>query len=223
LHYSPSIRCIAAPQSSILALSSIPNWAEAMKQLILGSQSPRRMEILSFFSFPFTVITSNFDENEIPFEGDPIRYVCEIAKGKAQTLAQQFPEAMILTADTTVHKDGKIYGKPNDSEEAFQALSELAGQWHSVFTGVTLFSENQIWSASEETRVLFNPLSPQEICHYHKKFHWSDKAGGYSIQMGGGLAVKKIDGCYYNVVGLPINSVRELLLKVKIDLWDYLK
>lgn len=194
-----------------------------MKQLILGSQSPRRMEILSFFSLPFTIATSNFDEEKIPFLGDPVNYVCEIAQNKAEALAPQFPHALILTADTTVYKDGKIYGKPANPEEAFQALSELAGQWHSVFTGVTLQSENQIWSTSEETRVLFNPLTSEEIRHYHKKLHWSDKAGGYAIQMAGGLAVKKIDGCYYNVMGLPINSVRELLLKVKIDLWDYLK
>ena len=86
-----------------------------------------------------------------------------------------------------------------------------------------MLKDDQIWSAFEETRVLFNPMTPEEIRHYHKKLHWSDKAGGYAIQMAGGLAVKKIDGCYYNVMGLPINSVRQLLLQVKIDLWDYLK
>lgn len=194
-----------------------------MKELILGSQSPRRKEILSFFSLPFTVAVSDFDEATIPFLGDPAKYACEIALNKARTLAIKHPESLILTADTVVYQDGKVYGKPKDAEEAFVALTELAGKWHSVFTGIALAKEKEIWIASEETRVLFNPLTPEEIRHYHKKLHWSDKAGGYSIQMAGGLAVKKIEGCYYNVMGLPINSVRQLLLNVDIDLWDHLR
>lgn len=194
-----------------------------MTRLILGSQSPRRKEILSFFSLPFQTATSNFDEDSVPFLGDPKNYVSVIAEGKAKVLAAEYPQSLILTADTTVYKDGKIYGKPASSEEAFTALSELAGQWHSVFTGMVLLQGNQLWNAVEETRVLFNPLTPEEIRHYHKTLHWSDKAGGYAIQMGGGLAVKKIDGCYYNVMGLPINSMRQLLLNANIDLWNYLK
>lgn len=194
-----------------------------MKQLILGSQSPRRKEILNFFSLPFATFVSNFDEESVSFLGDPIKYVCEIAIGKARSLAVKFPESLILTADTVVYQNGKIYGKPKDPEEAFAAFTELTGRWHSVFTGLALVNGDQLWSTSEETRVLFNLLTPEEIRHYHKKLHWSDKAGGYAIQMGGGLVVKKIDGCYYNVMGLPINSVRQLLLNVDIDLWDYLK
>ena len=194
-----------------------------MTPIILGSQSPRRKEILSFFSFPFETVTSHFDEDSVLFHGNPIAFVSEIAAGKARALASRFPNDLILTADTTVYKDGKNYGKPVNAEEAFQALSELAGQWHSVFTGVTLISNNKLWNNVEETRVLFNPLTPEEIRHYHNKLHWSDKAGGYAIQMAGGLAIKKIDGCYYNAMGLPINSVRNLLLNVQIDLWDYLR
>jgi len=194
-----------------------------MTRLILGSQSPRRKEILGFFSLPFEQVTSCFDEDSVIFRGDPVGYVCEIAEGKGCALAQRFPDAFILTADTTVYKDGKIYGKPKDADEAFKALSELAGEWHSVFTGVSLCSKNEIWTRHEETRVLFNDLTPEEIRHYHTKLHWSDKAGGYAIQMAGGLAIKKIDGCYYNAMGLPINCLRHLLLKVGIDLWDYLQ
>lgn len=194
-----------------------------LAHLILGSQSPRRKEILNFFSYPFEAVTSNFDEESIPFKGDPGLFVCEIASGKAKALALQFPDDIILTADTTVYHEGKNYGKPVDIEEAFLALSELAGKWHSVFTGVSLIKGDQHWTAFEETRILFNELTPEEIRQYHSKLHWSDKAGGYAIQMAGGLAVKKIDGCYYNVMGLPINTVRKLLVNVGIDLWDYLK
>lgn len=194
-----------------------------MTRLILGSQSPRRKEILNYFSLPFEQVTSGFDEDSISFKGDPIAFVTEIAEGKARDLAKRFPEALILTADTTVYRNGKIYGKPLDAEDAFKALSDLAGKWHSVFTGVSLHSMEGITSTHEETRVLFNTLSPEEIRHYHKKLHWSDKAGGYAIQMAGGLAINKIEGCYYNAMGLPINSVRKLLLNVGIDLWDYIK
>lgn len=194
-----------------------------MSLLILASQSPRRQEILSFFSLPFRAVTSHFQEESIPFLGDPIDFVCKIAAGKAQTLLPQFPNDLILAADTTVYRNGKNYGKPANEEEAFQMISELAGEWHSVFTGLALVKGKEVWSAFEETKVLFNPLTPEEIKHYHKKLHWSDKAGGYAIQMGGGLAIKRIEGCYYNVMGLPINSVRKLLLNVEIDLWDYLK
>lgn len=194
-----------------------------MTPLILGSQSPRRKEILGFFSLPFRTANSNFDEDSVPFHDNPANYVCEIAVGKAKALAPLYPKSLILTADTTVYKSGKIYGKPKDTEDAFRALSELAGEWHSVFTGLALVSDDKLWTAFEETRVLFNPMTHKEIRHYHKMLHWSDKAGGYAIQMAGSLAVKKIDGCYYNVMGLPINSLRQLLMNVKINLWDYLK
>lgn len=194
-----------------------------MTKLILASQSPRRKEILSFFSYPFEAVTSHFDEESVPFQGNPVDFVCKIAAGKAKALAPQYPQDLILAADTTVFKDGKNYGKPANADEAFQALSELAGQWHSVFTGIALIKGKELWTTSEETRVLFNPLTPEEIRHYHKKLHWSDKAGGYAIQMAGGLAIRRIEGCYYNAMGLPINGVRQLLLNVGIDLWDYLK
>lgn len=194
-----------------------------MKQLILGSQSPRRREILSYFSLPFEQKTPQFDEEAYPFSGNPIEYVNALSEGKAQSLKQLYPESIILTADTIVYRGGKIYGKPRTSEDAFQALTELEGRWHSVFTGVTLLHNGEIHTLAEETRVLFNTLSHAQIRHYHTKLHWADKAGGYAIQMGGGLIVNKIEGCYYNVMGLPINTVRTLLLKIGIELWDYLK
>lgn len=194
-----------------------------MKQLILGSQSPRRREIMSYFSLPFDQATSFFDEESVLFHGNPAAYASEISQGKSQSLHAMYPNAIILTADTVVYKDGKIYGKPKDEQEAFQYLSELVDQWHSVITAVTVRCGEQTFSATDETRVLFNPLTPEQIAHYHRKIHWADKAGGYDIRMAGGLLIRKIEGCYYNVTGLPINTVRELLLKVDIELWDYLK
>lgn len=194
-----------------------------MSRLILGSGSPRRKEILSYFDLPFEQATSNFDEDSIQFHKDPVEYAVALACGKARALREKSPDALILTADTVVYKDGKIYNKPRDAEEAFQFLTELAGQWHSVFTAICVVKGEQEEHAWEETKVLFNPLTPDEIRHYHKKVHWSDKAGGYAIQMGAGLIVNKIEGCFYNVMGLPINAVREVLKKFDLELWDYVK
>jgi septum formation protein len=143
--------------------------------------------------------------------------------GKAETLAKEHRNEIILTADTIVYREGKLFGKPTNAEEAFKSLSALVGHWHSVFTGVTIVKEGAIYQNVEETKVLFNHLTEGQIRHYHSKIHWQDKARGYAIQMAGGLLVKRIDGCYYNVMGLPINTVRSLLKEVGIELWDYLK
>lgn len=191
-------------------------------QLILGSQSPRRKEILGYFSLPFQQVSSHFDEESIPFKNNPEEFVCILSKGKADSLAARFPNATILTADTIVYRNKKIYGKPVSAEDAMQSFSALAGKWHTVYTGVTVRQGNKSFSRAEATRVQLNPLTPEQIRHYIAKMEWADKAGGYAIQMAGGIIVKKIDGCYYNVMGLPINTVEALLKHVGIELWDYI-
>lgn len=194
-----------------------------MVRIILGSQSPRRKEILSFFNLPFEQATPEFDEESIIYRRDPIHYVRLLAEGKARALQPLYPHDIILTADTIVYRSGKVYNKPKDEKQAFEMLSELVGKWHSVFTGVAILKEEILYSGWEETRVLFNAMTEDEIRHYHRKIHWADKSGGYAIQMAGGLIVKKIDGCYYNVMGLPINTVHSLLKKSGIELWDYVQ
>src|SRR5437660_1726346 len=137
-----------------------------MAKLILGSQSPRRKEILSYFSIPFEQVTSPFDESTIAFHGNPTAYVSELSKGKAEALASRFQDEIILTADTVVYREGKVYNKPNTEEEAFQMLSELIGQWHTVFTGVTVMQNMIECTQVEATKVLFNPLTAPQIRHY---------------------------------------------------------
>lgn len=192
-------------------------------RLILGSQSPRRAEILSYYSLPFEQISPDFDEESVVFNGNPTAYVEAISKGKAQVFSLAHPDRPILTADTTVYRHGIIYGKPTTKGDAIAALGQLSGQWHSVFTGVTLQIGNRQFCKTEETRVLFNPVNLKEIEFYFKQLHLYDKAGSYQLQMAGGLIVNKIEGCYYNVIGFPINAVRSLLKNIGIDLWDYLK
>lgn len=192
-------------------------------RLILGSQSPRRREILSYFSLPFEHFTSYFDESSVPFTGNPETYVRTLAEQKALALSGNHPDAAILTADTIVYRHGKIYGKPESEEDAIATLTELSGCWHSVFTGVALFYDGNLYNQTEETRVLFNTLSNHQITGYLSKLDLYDKAGSYQVQQAGGLIVNKIDGCYYNVVGLPINCVRTLLQNIGIELWDYIE
>lgn len=193
------------------------------RRLILGSQSPRRSEILSYFSIPFEQISSQFDEESVPQISDPIAYALEISLGKANSLAKLYPEATILTADTVVFKEGKFYGKPLNVEDATHSLRELAGGWHSVYTALALWHGGEIHSGAEETKVLFNPLTELQIERYLAALHWADKAGGYAIQLAGSLIVRRIEGCYYNVMGLPVYKMAELLKSVGIDLWNYLK
>lgn len=190
--------------------------------LILGSQSPRRKEILGFFSLPFEQHVSFFDEEAVPFTGDPISYVHTLSKGKAEALVSQFPDNQILTADTVVYYKGKIYSKPKNEQEAYQHLKDLVGEWHTVYTSLTLLYQQQLFQAIEATQVLFNSLSDDEIHTYYRKLPYADKAGGYGIQGSGSLIVKEISGCYYNVMGLPINALRQLLLHAGINLWDFI-
>lgn len=194
-----------------------------MTQIILGSQSPRRKEILDFFNLPFKQVSPGFDEEAILYKRDPIKYVSALASGKARGLMEKYPTNIIIAADTIVYRSGKVYNKPKDEHEAFKMLSELVGKWHSVFTAIAVVKDGHISTGWEETRVLFNPMTESEIRHYHKKIHWADKAGGYAIQMAGGLIVNKIDGCYYNVMGLPINTLHRLLKKIGVELWDYVE
>lgn len=192
-------------------------------QIILGSNSPRRREILNFFSIPFTQASPDFDEALVLFQGDPQAYAKETAVRKAQSLIDRFPNDVILTADTVVYRNGRVFLKPESLEEAHGMLRELSGKDHQVFTAVTVAHKNKLFSDVEESRVFFHELTEPQIRTYHNHFLPLDKAGGYAIQKGGSLIVKRIEGCYYNIMGLPIHTVRRLLLNAGIDLWDYLK
>lgn len=191
--------------------------------LILGSSSERRKLILNFFSLAFIQVHSNFDERSIDMDPDPDLYTCNIAKEKALDIAKKHPNDTILTADTVVFFKNEYLLKPKDADDALQMLKKLSGKWHDVYTGVCVKTVDNLFLKSERSSVLFNKLSQREIQLYHKNFYLDDKAGGYAIQDGGSIVVKKMKGCFYNIMGLPINTTRELLLKAGIDLWDYLK
>ncbi len=191
-------------------------------KLILGSQSPRRQEILSHFKIPYQQVSPHFDESSIPFEGDASHYVALIAKKKGECLVPKHPDIPILTADTIVYKDGKVYPKPRDINEAAQFLRAPCGQWHDVLTAVVITHNGDLFEEVTTTRVLLNNFNEEQIQHYHSSISFADKAGAYAIQGMGYIICNKIEGCYYNVMGLPINSVISLLRNVGIETWNYL-
>ena len=190
--------------------------------LILGSSSPRRKEILGFFKIPFEVDSPPFDEEAQKFEGDPLAYATLLAKGKAQSLVSKYPGQVILTADTLVFKEGQLFCKPKSDQEAFEMLRRFNGSWHTVFTAVACAKDKEVITDYEETQVLFHEVPEEDLELYHKAFSGQDKAGGYGIQMAGSIIIKRIEGCFYNVMGLPISAVSDVLRKMGIDLWHYL-
>ena len=191
--------------------------------LILGSKSPRRAEILSAFSIPFKVVDSHFDESTIKFLNCPKTYVADIARAKAEAISQLYSSATILTADTIVFFNNKVYLKPSSKEMLYQYLDELKGNWHQVFTSLSLISAGKQYREVEMSEVLMNNLTKTEAELYCKQIPWQDKAGGYMAQLPGSVIIKEIKGCFYNVMGLPINSLAKILSHIDIDLWQHLK
>jgi len=176
--------------------------------LILASKSPRRQELLKLITADFTVKTADCEEI-LPEGITPQEAVLYLSEIKAAPLANE--QDVVIGADTVVASDGKILGKPESREHAEAMLHMLSGKWHSVFTGVTVFSAAVPKSFYCETKVKFYELTEKEIKAYAASGECDDKAGAYGIQGKGSLLVEKIDGDYFNVVGLPVAKLyREL-------------
>ena len=182
-------------------------------RIILGSASPRRKQLLSLIITDFTVVVSDIEE--IVTQNDPALVAVELAEQKATavcTLLDCDEDALVIGADTIVFTD-RILGKPADEEEAVQMLRSLSGITHSVVTGVCVKSTRtgEKESFYSETKVEFVKLSEEEIQRYVKSGEPLDKAGAYGIQGVAARFIKNINGCYYNVVGLPIQKLSESL------------
>lgn len=176
--------------------------------IILASQSPRRQELLKLITSDFEIKVSNVDET-LPDKITPKEAVMYLSKIKAEPFADS--NDIVIGADTVVALDGKILGKPKSEENAKEMLRFLSGRTHSVFTGVTLASDKKTKTFAVETKVKFFELTNEEIDAYIKTKEPFDKAGAYGIQGYGSLLVEKIDGDYFNVVGLPVSTLaREL-------------
>ncbi|HLT88601.1 MAG TPA: Maf family protein [Sphingobacterium sp.] len=183
--------------------------------IILGSQSPRRKELLQKMGFDFQVIVKETDEH---FDGQqsPQEVVEHIARNKILGFDSiSFHDTLVITADTIVVCRGDILGKPRDTQEAFQMLNRLQGDSHTVLTAVALRYQGKLYSFVEETLVEFYPLSEQEILFYLENYRPFDKAGSYGIQEWiGFIGIKSITGSYENVVGLPTARLYQEMKKI---------
>lgn len=182
-----------------------------VKPVILASASPRRKEILSMLGFPFAVVPSNLSEDLALGNNDFESYARQLASMKTQAIANEEQDSIVIGADTIVVHKGKIYPKPESKEQARAFLEELSGETHSVITGVGLFMDSKICTFSVQTKVTFREFDDMLINAYVESGDPMDKAGGYGIQTAGSLLVEKIDGDFYNVMGLPIAKLTEYM------------
>ncbi|MBR0381330.1 MAG: septum formation protein Maf [Eubacterium sp.] len=193
-------------------------------KIILASGSPRRKELLSRAGYTFEVCVSNADENVDP--GNPGDMVEELARRKAMAVADEIcasgrkDTVLVIGADTVVILDGEILGKPEDEEDAFNMLTRLSGRTHQVDTGVAgvVIRNGQIeWVTgfSEETDVTMRPVKDREIRDYIACGEPMDKAGAYGIQGRAAVFISSICGDYYNVVGLPLCAVVQMIMKAE--------
>ena len=201
-------------------------------KIILASKSPRRKEILSSLGIPFEIIVSDADENcDI---SAPDRLVCLLSERKGMAVARRKDllspddDYLIISSDTVVFCDGKIFGKPKDTDDARSMIKALSGKTHSVFSGISLITvskerEIKTFTDFEETLVTFGEMSDGEIDLYLSLENVTDKAGAYAIQGAASLWIEKINGNYFNVVGLPINKLHSLLKKAEIPLERLIK
>lgn len=192
--------------------------------LVLASASPRRRELLQQVGYRFTVRAAHIPEDPLPGE-DPISYVTRLARQKAETVNRQIGEMpaverramgldgawLVLGSDTTVTLDGAILGKPENAEDAARILRLLSGRTHRVMTGVAVAGSDRVEVAAEVTAVRFVTLSEEEIAAYVASGEPMDKAGAYGIQGRAARWIPRIEGDYFNVVGLPLALVSTLL------------
>jgi septum formation protein len=194
-----------------------------MSQLILASASPRRYDLLTRLGVDFVAVESGIDEAKLNLSGLPEERAVDSAKAKARRVAEYFPDQWVLGADTMVVLENKIYGKPGNEAEAARMLAALSGKTHRVVTGVALCRWGAPapaeWTDYETTLVRMGELSEREIAVYVKSGEPRDKAGAYGIQDRGAFLVQSVEGCYFNVVGLPLRKTGLLLLKAGIPLW----
>ena len=173
---------------------------------ILASKSPRRIKILKMIGLDFDIAPSKLDEKiKINLAGKSFTEYW--SKEKAKLISNQYPERLVIGADTIVIFNGQIIGKPKDKNDSKNMLMMLSGNSHEVVTGITLISKNEQISKtfSVSTKVFVREIPDRQIDYYIDNYNTTDKAGSYGIQEWFSIWIKKIDGCYYNVMGLPIS------------------
>ena len=178
--------------------------------LLLASTSPQRRAILHQLGIPFDVVAPRYEEHDLP-DADATKLVCDHARGKARSVADEAGDRPVLGVDTTVVLDGKLYAKPADAGAAEQMLDALSGRTHAVISGLCLITPGWEVVEAAATLVTFRALTPRDLGLYVASGEWEGRAGGYAIQgLGAGL-VERVEGDYLNVVGLPASLLVRLL------------
>lgn len=185
-----------------------------MTEIILASVSPRRRQLLKEIGLKFTIIPSRVKE-KIYHHLSPAQIVKKLALLKASDVAQRVKSGIIIGADTIVVRRGEILGKPRNPQHAREILDKLSGTIHYVYTGVAVIDKKSGKKIVdyEKTKVKMKKLTPEEI-EYHSHRHL-DKAGAYAVQEEKDAFIQDLEGCYYNVVGLPTNKLKRMLNKLK--------
>jgi septum formation protein len=187
-----------------------------MTEIILASGSPRRKELLERLGVHFWILSADVDESST--EPNPEVLVQFLAEKKAHAVSLLRPQDIILAADTVVAYQGQILQKPVNKLENAEFIRSLSGVWHEVFTGVCILTPTAQALGFERTRVKFRQLSNAEIIGYANSGEGLDKAGGYGIQEMGMALVEKLEGDFFNVVGLPISRMLELAHSLRLEL-----
>lgn len=192
-----------------------------MKKIILASQPPRRKQLLEQIGLEFEIDPSNYKE-DMTLKMEPLKLAEFLSLGKAKDVAQRHKDSIIISADTIVAIGGEVFGKPKTPEKAKYMLQKFSGKAHSVITGFTIIDAetNKQISKSVETKVYFKNISEKEIDAYIATGEPLDKGGGYAIQGLAALFVEKIEGDYFNIVGLPIFPLAEELKNFGVDVLD---
>jgi len=186
-------------------------------RLVLGSGSPRRLELVGRLGLAVDVVAPGVDETPLPAES-PALHVLRIARLKARTVAADFPDRPVLSADTVVTLGDAVYGKPRDRADAARMLTELAGKTHSVLTALVLCFRGGEASHIEVSTVTMVPLRPDLIAWYVATGEGDDKAGAYAVQGRGAVLVERVDGNVESVMGLPLAPIPFLCSEVGLDL-----
>ena len=187
-------------------------------EVILASQSPRRKELMGLFHIPFTIRVSDADET-MPPELSPAEAVALVSRRKAEAVPRQGDD-LVIAADTIVVLGKEILGKPRDPDDARRMLRLLSGRDHQVMTGMTLLRGEQTLVCTEITDIHFRPLSDREIDAYVRTGEPMDKAGSYGIQGGAALFAERLVGDYYNVMGLPVCRLGQLLREIAPEIME---
>jgi septum formation protein len=178
--------------------------------LLLASTSPQRRAILHQLGIPFDAVPPLYDEHDPP-EADAEQLVCEHAVGKARSVLDQADDRPVLGVDTTVVLGGRLYAKPKNAGDAERMLEELSGRTHAVVSGLCLATPAWEVVSAIATRVTFRKLTPRDLAAYVASGEWDGRAGAYAIQGRGGALVRRVEGDYLNVVGLPASLLVQLL------------